>query len=176
MKLQIHGDKILVTKAIKEYLEEKVKKINRYFDNSEELKATVNIRVKNNLQTIEITIPTKHFTIRAEEDNENLYASIDLVLDKIERQITKNKDKMNKKYKNNDDFEMNFEGLDEIEEEKLDIIKRKTLSMKPMDEEEALLQMQLVNHDFFVFKNTDEECVSVLYKRKDNGYGIIDVK
>ncbi len=176
MKLQIHGDKILVTKAIKEYLEDKVKRLDRYFEKPEDLKATINIRVKNNLQTIEITIPTNQFTIRAEEDNNNLYASIDLVVDKLERQITKNKEKMHKRYKSVADFAMNFEDVPEIDEEDLNIIKRKNLSIKPMDEEEAILQMALVNHDFFVFKNTDEECVSVLYKRKDGNFGIINVK
>ncbi len=174
MKLQVHGDKLVVTKAIKEYLEEKVKRLDRYFDNTDEIKAVINVRVKNNLQTVEVTIPTKYFLLRAEVSHADLYASIDLVIDILERQITKNKKKIQKKFKNVPEFDMVMDF--EAEEEKVDIVKRKNLDIKPMDEEEAILQMQLVNHDFFVFKNLDEECVSVIYKRKDEKFGIINVK
>ncbi len=175
MKLQIHGDKVIVTKAIKEYLEKKVKRLDRYFENNNDIKATIHIKIKNKMQAIEITIPTKNFTIRAEDHHEDLYTSIDLVIDKLERQITKNKEKLVKKYKDILDFEMNIDFEDQ-EEEYIDLVKRKNLSIKPMDEEEAILQMGLLNHDFFVFKNIDEECVSVLYKRKEGNYGIINVK
>ncbi len=174
MKLQVHGDKMIVTKAIKDYLEEKSLRLERYFDNNDEIKAVINVRVKNNLQTVEISIPTKYFMLRAEVSHSDLYASIDLAIDILERQITKNKKKIQKKYKHIPEFDMNMEF--EAEEEKLDLVKRKNLDIKPMDEEEAMLQMQLVNHDFFVFKNLDEECVSVLYKRKDGKFGIINVK
>ncbi len=175
MKLQIHGDKLVVTKAIKEYIDEKMVRIDKYFDNADNLKAVINVRVKNNLQTIEVTIPTDNFMLRAEVSHTDLYASIDLVMDILERQITKHKSKISDRYKHAVLFNPELED-EEFEEEKLDIIKRKELNIKPMDEEEAMLQMQLVNHDFFVFKNVDEECVSVLYKRKDDKFGIINVK
>ena len=122
-------------------------------------------------------MPTNKFTLRAEEKHNDLYAAIDLVVDKLERQIRKNKTKLNNKYKNiiqldiNTDFE-----IDKNEEEDTKVVKRKNIDTKPMDEEEAILQMELLNHDFFVFKNVDEECVSVMYKRKDGNFGIINVK
>lgn len=175
MKIQIRGDKIKVTKAIKEYIEEKLTKLDKYFKNSYDIKCSVLIRVKNNLETIEVSIPTSKFYIRAEESNEDLYASIDLVVDKLERMIRKNKTRLNNHYKNVQSFEMNLDYEDEIiNDEK--IVKRKNLDIKPMDEDEAIMQMELLNHDFFAFKNINEECVSVLYKRKDGLYGILNVK
>jgi len=177
MELNIRGDKVTVTKAIKDYANEKITKLNKYFDNEKNIKATVIIRVKNGEQIIEVTVPTNKFTLRAEEKHVDLYAAIDLVVDKLERQIRKNKTKLTNKYKNimqldiNTDFEVS-----EDEEEEIKVVKRKNIDSKPMDEEEAVLQMDLLNHDFFVFKNVDEECVSVMYKRKDGNYGIINVK
>ena len=175
MKIQIRGDKIKVTKAIKDYIEEKLTRLDKYFKNSDDIKCGVLIRVKNNLETIEVSIPTSKFYIRAEESNEDLYASIDLIVDKLERMIRKNKTRLNKHYKNVPSFEMNLDYEDEIiNDEK--IVKRKNLDIKPMDEDEAIMQMELLNHDFFAFKNINEECVSVLYKRKDGSLGIINVK
>ena len=177
MKISIRGDKVEVTKSIKDYIEDKLAKLDKYFDKANEIKATVIIRVKNGNQTIEVTVPTSKFTIRAEESHTDLYAAIDLIIDKLERLIRKNKTKLTRHYKNVPSFEMNFdyEGLDE-EATNDKIVKRKNIDTKPMNEEEAILQMDLLNHDFFAFKNTDEECVSVIYKRKDNSYGIINVK
>lgn len=177
MELNIRGDKVTVTKSIKDYITEKLEKLNKYFDSDNNIKASIIIRVRNNEQIIEVTVPTNKFTLRAEEHHNDLYAAIDLVVDKLERQIRKNKTKLNKKYKNIVQLDINtdFEISDE-EEEELAIVKRKNIVTKPMDEEEAVLQMELLNHDFFVFKNVDEECVSVMYKRKDGNFGIINVK
>lgn len=174
MRIQFNGNKNIITKSIKDYVEGKISKIDKYFD-SKDLKATVLISLKNNEQSIEVSIPTKLFTIRAEETSDDLYKSIDLVVDKLERQITKNKEKLQKKYSKLDDFEINID-FDTEEEFNLDIVKRKNFNSKPMDEEEAILQMQLINHDFFIFKNINEECVSVIYKRKDGKFGIINIK
>lgn len=177
MQINIRGEKIVVTSAIKEYVEEKMSKMDRYFENPEDIKCSVLIKVKNNEQKIEVTVPTSKFTLRAEEAHVDLYAAVDLVIDKLERQIRKNKTRLNNKYKNTPAFEMNFsfESEEDVEEESK-IVKRKNVEMKPMDEEEACLQMELINHDFFVFKNIEEECVSVIYKRKDGSIGIINVK
>ena len=176
MELNIRGDKIAVTKSIKDYITEKMERLNKYFENAKNIKASVIIRVKNNEQIIEVTVPTSKFTLRAEEKHADLYAAIDLVIDKLERQIRKNKTRLNDKYKNIIQFDIpDLEENDE-EEEELKIVKRKNIDTKPMDEEEAILQMELLNHDFFVFKNVDEECVSVMYKRRDGNYGIINVK
>lgn len=175
MIINIRGDKIVATKAIKDYIEEKLSHLNKYFENPEEIECKVVIKVKNNLQMIEVTIPISKLIIRAEVQDKDLYAAIDLVLDKLESQIRKNKNKLKNRYKKAQEFEMylDFESSDE---EELDIVKRKNIDTKPMDEEEALLQMQLLNHDFFIFKNIEEDCISVIYKRKDNKYGIINVK
>lgn len=174
MELNIRGDKLVVTKAIKDYITEKLSKLDKYFEEAAKIKASVIIRVKNDEEIIEVTVPTSKFTLRAEEKHSDLYAAIDLVVDKLERQIRKNKTKLNNKYKNILQFDLNTDT--EVEEDLAKIIKRKNITTKPMDEEEAILQMELLNHDFFVFKNVDEECVSVIYKRKDNDYGIINVK
>ena len=177
MKFNIRGDKMTVTPAMKSYIEEKLTKLDKYFENPEEINANVLIRTRNLEQIIEVTAPTKRFTLRAEESNEDFYAAVDLVVDKLERQIRKNRDRLNKKFKNIEELEFNFD-FDVKKEESNEslIVKRKNISMKPMDEEEAILQIELLNHDFFVFKNIDEECVSVLYKRKDGNYGIINMK
>ena len=178
MELQIRGDKITVTKSIKDYITEKLGKLDKYFENANKIKAQIIIRVKNNEEIIEVTVPTNKFTLRAEEKHNDLYAAIDLVVDKLERQIRKNKTKLNRKYKNLIQLDINtdFEVSDSEEEEDSVIVKRKNIDTKPMDEEEAILQMELLNHDFFVFKNVDEECVSVMYKRRDGNFGIINVK
>ena len=178
MKFNIRGDKMTVTPAMKSYIEEKLTKLDKYFENPEEINTNVLIRTRNLEQIIEVTAPTKRFTLRAEESNEDFYAAVDLVVDKLERQIRKNKEKLNKKYKNVEKLEFNYDyDLKKDEEEnESSIVKRKNISMKPMDEEEAIIQINLIYHDFFVFKNIDEECVSVLYKRKDGNYGIINMK
>ena len=178
MKKNIRGDKLVVTESIKAYIDEKIEKLQKYFD-SDDIEAKVVIKVSNNKQIIEVTIPTNKYTLRAEESNNDLYAAIDLVIDKLEGQIRKNKTKLNKRYTKEAMMDFNFDFISKIEddedEEEL-IVKRKKIDLKPMDEEEALLQMELLNHDFFMFKNIDEECVSVIYKRKDDNYGIINMK
>lgn len=176
MKISIRGDKVTVTKAIKGYVVDKLGRLDKYFENPNSIECKVLIKVKNEEQTIEITVPTSKFTLRAEERHKDLYAATDLVVDKLEGQIRKNKAKMDKKYRDIPKFEMVFDYDVEEEFEDSKIVKRKDIDMKPMDEEEALIQIELLNHDFFVFKNLDEDCVSVLYKRKDNSYGIINVK
>ena len=177
MKIVIRGDKISITKSIKDYVTDKMGRLDKYFENAKSIECKVLIRVKNLEQTIEVTVPTTKFTLRAEESHQDLYAAIDLVIDKLERQIRRNKTRIGNKYKDVPKFEMNMDF--DVPEEELEtevIVKRKNIDMKPMDEEEALLQIELLNHDFFVFKNIDEDCVSVLYKRKDNSFGIINVK
>ena len=174
MRIDIRGDKVKITEAIKSQVEEKLGKLDQYFENPEELKAYVVVRVRNKEQIIEVTIPTPKFTLRAETSEEDLYTAIDLTIDKLERQIRKNKTKMRRKFKDVLQYEMMVDIPDEDEESS--IVKRKTIELRPMDEEEAILQMELVDHDFFIFKNIDTESVSVLYKRKDGSYGIINTE
>lgn len=177
MIYNIRGDKILVTDAIKEYITEKLDRLNKYFDKPEEITANILVKVKGFEQTIEVTIPTPNFTIRNEESAEDLYAAIDLVSDKIERQIRKNKTRINKIEKDAaKKLNLSFiENVDEDEEDTI-IVRRKTLSTKPMDEEEAMLQMEMLGHDFFAYKDRDTKRICIIYKRKDNNYGIIETE
>ena len=176
MNINIRGDKIEITEAIKNYVKEKLERLEKYFEEPNKISAHILVRVKNGEQSIEVTIPTDRYTLRAEEKHDDLYAAVDEVIDVLERQIRKNKTKLNR-FRNADAMGfMLFEEDDNEEEEKQVIIKRKNIESKPMGEEEAILQMELLGLDFFVFKNVDEECTSVLYKRKDGNYGIINVK
>jgi len=176
MIINIHGDKIDVTDPIRDYIESKMSKLDKYFENAGDITAKAIIRVLNENQIIEVTVPTHKFTLRAEENHKDLYAAIDLVHDKLERQIRKHKTRLNRSHKKEPHIiDFSFE-IEEHEESASSIVKRKTIDSKPMDEEEAILQMELLNHDFFIFNNIDEECTSVLYKRKDGNYGIINTK
>ena len=172
MNINIRGDKIEVTSSIKKYIKEKLSRLDKYFENTANIDAHVLIRARNGEQVIEVTIPTSRYTLRAEEKNSDLYAAIDLVIDVLERQIRKNKTKLNKRREVNQDFAFIPEDEEEYEDDNM-IVKRKMVSAKPMSEEEAILQMELLDHDFFMFKNEDEDCFSVLYRRKDGNYGII---
>ena len=175
MNINIRGDKIEVTDSIKNYVKEKLVRLDKYFMEPNKIDAHVLIRVRNGEEIIEVTIPTSKYTLRAEEKNSDLYAAIDLVVDVLERQNRKNKTKLNRQKSQEPTSFAVLEDIEETEEES-SIVKRKTIETKPMDEEEAILQMELLGHDFFVFKNIDEECISVLYKRKDGNYGIINSK
>ena len=172
MLLNIRGDKIEVTDSIKNYIEEKLKRLDKYFENPEDLKANIVVRTRGIDQIIEVTIPIKKAILRAEETNKDLYAAIDKVTDKLERSIRKNKTKIKRRKVENMDVFLDFE-VEEEEEQK--IVKRKQISNKPMSEEEAILQMDLLDHDFFIFQNTETNNMSVIYKRKDNSYGIIEI-
>ena len=155
MKYIIRSAKMENTDAIKEYIENKLARLDKYFQDSDEIEANVLTKVNGKKQTIEVTIPTKHFTLRNEETNEDLYAAIDKIVDKLERQIRKNKEKINKKVNKT-------------------LIKN--VELKPIDEEEAIIQMEMLGHSFFVYKDVSTNEVCVLYKRKNGNYGIIETK
>lgn len=176
MRYNIRGEKVKITPSISGYIKEKIGKLDKYFENPDVIDANVVIKVRGKEQKIEITIPAMHYTLRSEESHDDLYAAIDLTVDKLERQIRKNKTKINARNKKNiiQNFELDLE--DSLEDDDLKVLKRKKIEMKPMDEEEALLQMQMLGHSFFVFKNVDTDCVCVLYERKDGNYGIIETK
>lgn len=176
MKYDIRGDKLVVTNAIKEYAEEKVSKIEKYLASSDEIMARIVVSVKGKDQKVEVTIPTKNLTLRAEEKNNDLYAAIDLVVEKLERQIIKNKTKMLSKNIKNKVSEFILTDIESDEDEEEVIVKRKQLDTKPMSEEEAILQMNMLGHDFFIFKDDSTFSVSVLYRRKDGNYGLIETK
>ena len=173
MNINIRGDKIEVTDSIKKYVGEKLDRLNKYFEDASKIDAHVLIRARNGEQIIEVTVPTSKYTLRAEEKHSDLYAAIDLVVDVLERQIRKNKTKLNKR---RDAADVVFSFIPEEDEEYVEtnqVVKRKTIEKKPMSEEEAILQMELLDHDFFLYNDVDQECFAVLYKRKDGNYGII---
>lgn len=177
LKISIHGDHVKITEAIKEYIEEKLSKLSKYFDESNDIDVIVKVRVRGDEQIIEVTVPTKLFSLRAEESHTDLYAAIDLVQKKLEGQIRKNKTKLARKFKDKKGFIIAEDIHDAVEdEEESQIVRRKEVDFKPMDEEEAIMQMELTNHDFFVFKNASEKCTSVVYRRKDGKYGIINAR
>jgi len=175
MKFNIHGKKIDVTESIKSYIEEKIGRLDKYFENPNEITATALIKLRGKEQVVEVTINANKFILRGEESHKDLYASIDKVSDKIERQIRKNKTRLKKKTVKDisKDFVLDFE---ETEENDNVIVKRKTIQNKPMSEEEAILQMELLGHEFFAYKNEETNEVNILYKRKDGDYGILEIK
>jgi len=178
MKYNIRGDKLEITDAINNYVESKLDRLNKYFK-EDDILANVLLRVRGNSQIIEVTIPTDKFILRSEEEDKDLYAAIDLVTDKLERQIRKNKTRLNRQNANNNLKEFNFDyeiNSDEETTEDEIIVKRKNIEMKPMDEEEAILEMNLLGHEFFVYKDMHTDKICVLYKRKDGNYGLIETK
>ncbi len=174
MEIIIHGDKLKVTDAMKEYIEEKLEKLNKYLENSENIRASVIVKVKNHEQRVEITIPLKAFILRSEESKDDFYAAVDKTIDKLERQIRKNKTRiMSKQVKTNKDFSMSaFADEEDLDDKK--ILKRKKVEVKPMNEEEAILQMELLGHQFYMYKDSETNQVAVVYKRTDGNYGVIE--
>lgn len=175
MKYNIRGDKMVITDAIKDYTENKLSRLEKYFKD-DDIKANVLARVRGNSQIVEVTIPTSKYVLRSEEENDDLYAAIDLVTDKLERQIRKNKTRMmSKQVKTNFDFDISkIEQEIEKEQEEKKIVKRKTVEVKPMNEEEAILQMELLGHEFYMYKDSESGKSAVVYKRKDGNYGVIE--
>ena len=168
MEIIIRGDKIKVTQAMKDYIHEKLLRLEKYLENNEDIRANIVVRVRGYEQTVEITIPLHNFIIRSEETQEDFYAAVDKALDVMERQIRKNKTRLKAKQdKTHLDFRVIDLDLDDQEEEKL--IKRKIVEVKPMDEEEAILQMELLGHQFYLFKNSETGQSAVVYKRKNGG-------
>ena len=170
MKYNIRGNKIKVTNSIKEYAEGKLARVDKYLDDSSEIEAKVIISTKGKEQKVEVTIWSGKYNIRAEESNEDLYAAIDLVVDKIEKQFRKYKGKLTNKRVREDVMPE----IEELFEESETIVRRKEIFLKPIDEEEAITQMELLGHTFFIFKNVDTDKINVVYKRKDGDYGVIE--
>lgn len=175
MKYNIRGSKLEVTDAIRNYIETKLNKLERYFEDKENINVNVLIKTQGINQKVEVTIPIKKTILRSEESNKDLYAAIDLVTDKLERQIRKNKTRLKKRETKENIIEfIDFEVTEEEQEEST-IVKRKKIDLKPMSEEEAILQMNMLGHEFFVFEDADTNSNAVLYRRKDGNYGIIDM-
>lgn len=172
MEFIIRGDKLKITNAMNDYIEEKLGKLEKYLKNSDNVRVNVIVKVKNHEQRVEITIPLKTYILRSEETKDDFYAAVDKAVDKLERQIRKNKTRMSKQAKTNTDFD-----ISEIETEKEEdnkILKRKVVEVKPMNEEEAILQMELLGHQFYMYKDSETSKVAVVYKRTDGNYGVLE--
>ena len=174
MNIIIRGEKLEVTDAIRSYAKEKVGRLGRYLENSDNLEAHVLVKVTNKEQKVEVTIPLNNGILRAEDREDDLYAAIDKVIEKIERQIRKNKTKIQSR-KVRVAKEFAFDYIEDTDnEEDLKIVKRKKIEVKPMSEEEAILQMELLGHQFYLFKDAETMKPTLVYKRKDNQYGVIE--
>ena len=182
IRFEIHGENITVTDPIRNYIEDKVGKLERYFTNVPEAIAHVKIKTyQDSSSKVEVTIPLKEVTLRAEEKHDDLYAGIDLITNKLERQVRKYKTKVNRKYRDKgrekDIFATTEPGYPEENEEsdsEIEIIRSKQFALKPMDSEEAVLQMNLLGHDFYIFTDSETDGTSIVYKRKDGKYGLIE--
>ena len=154
MKINIRGDKIKVTDAMKDYANDKLERINKYVDNYDSITANIIVKVENYKQKVEVTIPLKNFILRAEERQDDFYAAMDIVVDKIERQIRKNKTKIQaRKMKDAKEIVFDYSEMVPEDEPESKIVKRKKIDVKPMDEEEAIIQMELLGHEFYLFKD-----------------------
>ena len=176
MKIVIHGKNIEVTRALEDAINKKLSKLDNYF--SQELEAHVTLSVEKNNQIIEVGILFNGIYLRAQERNSDLYIAIDLVVDKLYKQIRRQKTKLVKKYSNKDIRSLDIL-LDNIENDDLEddiIIKVKKFPIKPMYKDEAILQMELIGHDFYVFINAETNDVNVLYRRKSGNYGLIEAE
>ena len=171
MEILIRGTKLDITDSMKDYVKDKLSKLDKYLVD-QKAKANVLVKVHNYLQKVEVTIPLKTLILRAEEEQQDFYAAVDLVINKLERQIRKNKAKLQKRDKAKSK-EFNIDDIIPIEEDEK-IVKHKKIDVKPMSSEEAILQMELLGHDFYVYKDSDTNNVSVIYRRKDGGYGVIE--
>lgn len=171
MKVLVRGRNINVTNALKEYVEKRVGKLTRFLDNIEE--ATVIMVVEGESHKVEVTVPFNGMILRGEESTGDMYGSIDLVVDKLEKQIEKYKGKINRRRVQNE-VKMPAENRYVAEDEGPSVVKTKRFAIKPMPVEEAVLQMNLLGHSFFVFSNAETEQVNVVYKRKDGNFGLIE--
>ena len=172
MRFTITGRNIEVTQGLREAVEDKLGKLDRFFAPATE--AVVRLSVQKDIQKIEVTIPVKGHIIRAEESSSDMYVSIDLVEEILERQLKKYKNKLIDKKQSAPSFSEAFLQEDASAEEEIQIVKSKKFAVKPMDPEEACVQMELLGHNFYVFLNADTEEVNVLYKRKGGTYGLIE--
>ena len=176
MKITLRGKNIEITEAIEEKVGEKLSKLDKYFIVSENVEAKVLVRTYPYGQKIEVTIPTEYVLLRAEVVDQDLYNANDLVIDKLEGQIRKYKTRLNRKSKDNK-LAFNLASIEPLDDEEEDVlVKTKTITPKPMDMEEAIMQMELIGHSFFVYRDTETDAISIVYRRNDGNYGLIETE
>ncbi len=173
MRYNIVGRNIEVTEDLRRAVEKKIGKLERYFNQNTE--ANVTLSVEKERQKIEVTIPVKGGIIRSEQTSTDMYVSIDLVEEIIERQLKRYKSRIiDKKQSAASSFTTTYLEEEPADEDSIEIVRTKRFAVKPMDPEEACLQMELLGHDFFVFRNAETDEINVVYKRKGNTYGLIE--
>ena len=178
IKFSIRGENLEVTDALRSYVEDKVAKIEKYFNENQELIAKVNLKVyREKTAKVEVTIPLGSITLRAEDVSQDMYGSIDLVVDKIERQIRRNKTKIEEKNRQKVATGQIFTAdLVEQVEEEVKVVRTKQVDLKPMDIEEAVLQLELLGHDFFIYTDAKDGTTNILYKREEGDLGLLEVR
>ncbi len=183
MKFNIRGENITVTPAIREYVEKKIGKLEKYFEQTPTSDVNVNLSVYNNEQKIEVTIPMTNLLLRAEESHVDMYAAADLVVNKLERQIRKHKTKVNRKLRQAEESPrfsfaetVSANGQDDNGDEDFEVVRNKRFDLKPMDSEEAILQMNMLGNNFFVIVNDETNSTNVVYRRNDGKYGLIEAQ
>lgn len=172
MKFIIIGRNIDITEGLKSAVQEKLGKLERYFTPETEIHVTLS--VEKDRQKIEVTIPVKGNIIRSEQVSSDMYVSIDLVEEVIERQLRKYKTKIVNQQQAGGNFQKKFVEDEFLEDEEVNIIRTKKFGIKPMYPEDACVQMELLGHNFYVFRNAETDEVNVVYKRKGNTYGLIE--
>lgn len=170
MNIILKGRNIEVTDALREYVDKRLGKLTKYIEGLDE--AQVTLLVEKDRHRVEVTIPLNGLILRDEEETIDMYSSIDLVIEKLEKQIEKYKSRINKRAKNQTIRGITVKNEENLEEPR--VVRTKRFAFKPMPVEEAILQMNLLGHNFFVFSNAETDEVNVVYKRKDGNYGLIE--
>lgn len=184
MKVNVRGkNKYVVTEDVKRRAEVKLQKMDQYFRNAEELVADVVCKAYESYEVVEVTIPTKNIILRAEVKAESVLSAIDLAIDKLETQIRRHKDKIESHIKRRGGVKEHYAQELELDVEKIDpidnfkkLVKEKQIKLEPMDKEEAILEMEMLGHDFFMFLDKSTYKTSVVYLREDGNYGILESK
>lgn len=174
MRFEFRGKNIEVTDALKEYTTKRLSKLEKYFDDSRD--AQVAMSLEGERHKVEVTIPLNGMILRGEEASEDMYSSIDLVEEKLEKQLDKYKTKLSKSHRSAGlkKAMLGTPASPNTSVEPFKVVRTKRFALKPMDEEEAIMQMNLLGHSFFVFFNSKTDEVNVVYKRKDGNYGLIE--
>lgn len=176
MKINVRGKNIEVTPALIEYAEKRLSKLDKHFDDTTDLQVVLSVIREDHI--VEVTVNVNGLMLRAEESTGDMYASIDMVVEKLERQIKKYKTRMNRSLRQRG-LRMMSEKHAALEAEERAgeeprIVRTKRFTLKPMTVEEAILQMDLLGHNFFVFSSAESNVVNVIYRRRDGHYGLIE--
>lgn len=172
MQIVVRGKNIKVTDALRKYVEKRLTKLDKYFNNFGEAQVTLSVERENH--RIEVTIPVNGMILRGEEATHDMYAAVDMVVEKLEKQVERYKKRFNRRARNSGAAQVETaEEKGEASEEN-SVVRVKRFPMKPMNIDEAIMQINLLGHSFFVFTNAETEAVNVLYRRKDGNFGLIE--